>query len=365
MAATAPPVITALPAPPDPNDRSTFNTRAYPWSVAQQTLATEVGAVASNVYANAQEAATQANLATNQAGIATTKAGEASTSATNAAASATAALASKNASAASAADSEASRIAASKLNLGNKTAPPTVDNQGAALLAGATYYDTTLNKWRVWTGAAWGDGISAISGVASVNGMTGIVTLPPTQTVAYDNRAALRSQTPAAGEMAIVDGLGLFVWQAGSTEPDDDESCFATSTGRWLLEAVHWDVVDAWQLPDDAVRDDDDEDEPLRFASSFASKVLTGSATCAITSVATVASSSFTGTVTGAAVGDRVIATPPAALGSTAAETGKLSYHAWVSSANTVTVMLTNASAAAATTNAAVQTAWPITVIKS
>lgn len=379
MAATAPPVITALPAPPDPNDRSTFNARAYPWSVAQQTLATEVGAVASNVYANAQEAATQANLATtngaaqvtlaadqvtlatNQAGIATTKAGEASTSATDAAASATAALASKNASAASAADSEASRIAASKLNLGNKTAPPTVDNQGAALLAGATYYDTALSKWRVWTGAAWGDGISAISGVASVNGMTGIVTLPPTQTVAYDNRAALRSQTPAAGEMAIVDGLGLFVWQAGSTEPDDDESCFATSTGRWLLEAVHWDVVDAWQAPDDAARDAYDEDEPLRFAS----KVLTGSATCAITSVATVASTSFTGTVTGAVVGDRVIATPPAQLGSTAAETGKLSYHAWVSAANTVTIMLTNASAASATTNAAIQAAWPITVIKS
>lgn len=63
MAATAPPVITALPAPPDPNDRSTFNTRAYPWSVAQQTLATEANAVASNVYANASEAASSANSA--------------------------------------------------------------------------------------------------------------------------------------------------------------------------------------------------------------------------------------------------------------------------------------------------------------
>lgn len=63
MAATAPPVITALPAPPDPNDRSTFNTRAYPWSVAQQTLATEVGAVAANVYANATEAADAAAIA--------------------------------------------------------------------------------------------------------------------------------------------------------------------------------------------------------------------------------------------------------------------------------------------------------------
>lgn len=184
--------------------------------------------------------------------------------------------------------------------------------------------------------------------------------------VSYDNRGTLRT---TVGTHAVVDGLGLFVFEAGSTEPDDDESCFATSTGRWLLQAAHWDLVVAWQLPESEERDAYDDDEPLRFASSFASsfasKVLTGSATCAITSVAPVASTAFTGAVTGAAVGDRVIATPPAALGATSSATGSLSYHAWVSAANTVTVMLTNASAAAATTNAAVQTAWPVTVIKS
>lgn len=61
MPITSPPTITALPSPPDPNNRATFNTLAYPWSVAQQTLATEVGAVAANVYSNAQEAQTQAS----------------------------------------------------------------------------------------------------------------------------------------------------------------------------------------------------------------------------------------------------------------------------------------------------------------
>ena len=70
MAVTAPPTITALPNPPDPNNRATFNTLAYPWSVAQQTLATEVGAVADNVYDNAIEAQTFATTATTQAGIA-------------------------------------------------------------------------------------------------------------------------------------------------------------------------------------------------------------------------------------------------------------------------------------------------------
>lgn len=181
--------------------------------------------------------------------------------------------------------------------------------------------------------------------------------------VDYDDRGTLRSTTD--GRLALVESLGLFRFVSGSTEPDDDESCFATATGRWLLQAAHWDLVDTWQLPDDEARDAYDEDEPLRFASSFASKGLTGSATCAITSVAAVASAAFTGAVTGAAVGDRVIATPPAALGNTDADSGQLSYHAWVSAADTVTVRLTNASAAAATTNTAIHKAWPITVIKS
>jgi len=177
----------------------------------------------------------------------------------------------------------------------------------------------------------------------------------------YDSRSALRSQTPTAGEQAIVDGLGLFVWEAGSTEPDDDESAFATASGVWLLEAAHWDLVDAWQSPEWQAVADDDEDEPLRFAS----KILTGSATCSITSVANFSSVSFTGTATGAAVGDRVIATPPAQLGSTTVDTGRLGYHAWVSAPNTVTITLTNASSVTAITNTAIQTVWPITIIKS
>lgn len=91
--------------------------------------------------------------------------------------SAASAAASVVAAAASATSANDSAVAASKLNLGNKATPPTVDNQGAALLAGATYYDTTLNKWRVWTGTEWGDGISALAGVSSINGQTGDVVL--------------------------------------------------------------------------------------------------------------------------------------------------------------------------------------------
>ena len=257
---------------------------------------------------------------------------------------------------------------AGKLNLGNHAVAPTTDREGDPILVGATYYDTTLNKARVYGTAGWTEGISAVAGVSSINGLTGDIVLPPPQLFAYDSRATLRSQTPANRVLAFVDGLGLFVFQENSDEPDDDESCFATATGCWLLQCPSWDVVDAWQLPEVEERDAYDEDEPQRFAASFAAsfaaKVLTGSATCAITSVTTVSSVSFTGTVTGASVGDCVIATPPAELGATSAETGRLSYHARVSAANTVTVTLTNASASNANTSAAIRAAWPISVIK-
>lgn len=175
--------------------------------------------------------------------------------------------------------------------------------------------------------------------------------------VAYESRGALRSDEKGS---CVVDGLGLFLWESGSTEPDDDESCFATATGRWLLQAAHWDLIDAWQLPEVEERDAYDEDEPLRFAS----KVITGSIHCAITALAGNSSVSFSVTLPGARVGDGVIATPPAQLGADAVNTARLGWHAWVNAANTVTVTLTNNNANGSTLNTAVQAAWSITVIK-
>jgi len=67
MATTTPPSITPLPLAPDPGDRSTFNTRAYPWSAALPTFSSELSAVASNVKANADDAALSASAAANQA----------------------------------------------------------------------------------------------------------------------------------------------------------------------------------------------------------------------------------------------------------------------------------------------------------
>lgn len=182
-------------------------------------------------------------------------------------------------------------------------------------------------------------------------------------TYTYDDRDNLRSLTPDNNEIAIVDGLGFFVFKAGSDEPDDDESCFATASGKWLLEAVHWDVVDAWQLPDDSVRDEFDEETETDL-NTLESKFLYGTATCAITSVSATTSTAFTGTVTGASIGDRVYVNPPAMLGSDAADTSRLSYHAYISATDTVTIQLCNASASSVTVNSAVKTTWKVIVIK-
>jgi hypothetical protein len=85
MPIVAPPPITPLPQAPDPNDRATFNARAYPWAAAQAVLATEVGAVAANVANNAMEAAALASAADASALSAASDADDAAASAAAAA----------------------------------------------------------------------------------------------------------------------------------------------------------------------------------------------------------------------------------------------------------------------------------------
>ena len=188
----------------------------------------------------------------------------------------------------------------------------------------------------------------------------------------YENRSDLRTITPAAGGLALVDGLGLFRWVSGSTEPDDDESCFGTSSGRWLLACPHWDVMDTWHLPDDEYNNNRNEDIESRCSSAesrlqstesrcsslesrWIGSVLYGTAPCSITVVNTVAQASFTATITGAAIGDRVIANPPDALGP------RISVFARVTATNTVTIYLNNPSATNQSLSAGT---WQVAVFK-
>lgn len=102
-------------------------------------------------------AATSAATATTQAGISTTKAGEAATSASNAASSASSAQASKDA-ALAALDSFDDRY------LGQKTADPTLDNDGDALVSGSLYFNTTDDIMKVYDGSLWVAAYASLSG---------------------------------------------------------------------------------------------------------------------------------------------------------------------------------------------------------
>lgn len=95
-------------------------------------------------------ASASAATATAQAGIATTQAGIATTQATSAAASATAAAASL--------DSFDDRY------LGSKTADPTTDNDGNALVTGAQYFNSVAGEMRVWAGTFWKATGSSVGG---------------------------------------------------------------------------------------------------------------------------------------------------------------------------------------------------------
>jgi hypothetical protein len=173
---------------------------------AAATSATSAAASATAAATSATSAAASATAAASSAGTAATSAGQAATSATSAATSATSAAASASAAATSATSASASATAAatsassastsassaltsqtaaatsaasastsasSALTsatsaatsydefddryLGAKATPPTVDNDGNALITGALYWNTAVNKMYVWSGTAWGE----------------------------------------------------------------------------------------------------------------------------------------------------------------------------------------------------------------
>jgi hypothetical protein len=108
-----------------------------------------------SILGSATSAATSAAAAATSATAAAGSASAASTSATNAANSATAAAASY--------DSFDDRY------LGAKSSPPSVDNDGNALITGALYFDTSANLMRVYTGTTWVDAGSAVNGTSERN----------------------------------------------------------------------------------------------------------------------------------------------------------------------------------------------------
>jgi hypothetical protein len=126
--------------------------------------------VSAEAAASASASASSASAAATSASNASTSASNASTSATNAETSATAAAASY--------DSFDDRY------LGAKSTPPTVDNDGNALITGALYFNSVTPGMYVWTGSAWslmatsGDVEAVVAGTGlSGGGTSGEVTV--------------------------------------------------------------------------------------------------------------------------------------------------------------------------------------------
>ncbi len=148
---------------------STSATNAASSATTASTQATNAASSASAAATSATNAASSASLAAFYTTLSATNASDADASATaadtsanNAASSATAASTSASSAATSAtnAASSASSAAASydafdDRYLGSKSANPTVDNDGNALLTGALYFNTSVNEMRVWSGSSW------------------------------------------------------------------------------------------------------------------------------------------------------------------------------------------------------------------
>lgn len=153
----------------------------------------------------------------------------------------------------------------------------------------------------------------------------------------YEQRGQLRTLGYPGLAWAMVDGLGMFAFETGSTEPDDDESAFVTAEGAWLLQCPSLDAVAYWLQPWFL-----NAQERLEDLEAVA-PVLKGTGTSSITSVAAGAQVSFTAVVAGAVIGRAVAASPAVAL------PAQVSVFARVTAASTVTVYINNPSATTAT----------------
>ena len=113
-----------------------------------------------NLFGSTTAAAASAAAAAASAAAALASEGAAASSAGAAASSAGAALTSAN-------NAEAAWDQFDDRYLGAKSSPPSLDNDGNALVTGALYFDTTANEMRVWNGSSWVAAGSAVNGTAA------------------------------------------------------------------------------------------------------------------------------------------------------------------------------------------------------
>jgi hypothetical protein len=116
-----------------------------------------------------------------------------------------------------------------------------------------------------------GINISTVNGVSLLGGLPLVIARSATSLVSltYDSRGLLRD-TPMVpsiqDDSVVVEGIGILLFVSSQLEPDDDETCFTAALGQWLLSVPAYDLLSAWALIEDSIRDELDEDEFLRFS---------------------------------------------------------------------------------------------------
>lgn len=282
--------INALPTPPSRTSPGTFSDRTDAFLGALPGFVSEANALATEAETNASTASAAAITAT-----------------------------SKAADAVAAADAAAASSNATKW------------------ISGTTYAEGDV----VWSPVDYQTYRRIVSGAGTTDPSADVtnwspMVVNPALDVAYADRGTLRSLTTLT-DSVIVDGIGLFRHVTGSIEPDDDETCFATATGRWLLQCPHSDFITAQLIS-----------APL---------IYTASAVNTIGTVAAVSVVSQTIAVAGASTADSVVVTPPAVM------QGRLCVYGYVSAPGVVTVSVANPSASI---SAAVPAgSWRIAVIST
>lgn len=186
------------------SEASTYASNASNSATSSASSATAASNSATAASSSASTAATQATNASNSASAASTSATNASNSASAAASSASAASTSETNAASSASSAAASYDSFDDRYLGPKTANPTTDNDGNALIAGALYFNSVVPEMRVWNGTNWTP-LSAGGGsiVTTFNTRSGDVTLSSS-----DVTTAL-TYTPQTQNARLTDVAGI------------------------------------------------------------------------------------------------------------------------------------------------------------
>jgi hypothetical protein len=170
-------------------------------ATAAATSATSAAASATAAATSATSAATSASSALTSQTAAATSATSAATSASSALTSQTAAATSATSAATSATSAAATYTAYDARYLGSKASAPTVDNQGGALITGATYWNSTTSLMYAWSGSAW----QAISTTSSYSAPTlGSTTIASGTTYSNVNGLTVNSTTIPTSKTLVV-----------------------------------------------------------------------------------------------------------------------------------------------------------------